>query len=82
MGALAQLTLFDSPLSQLPLQAVSKKKNKKIAASQLKALADDLEVIEHSLRIFYRNYFSQPARDRRLKREEKKKAALIAKYSK
>jgi hypothetical protein len=27
---------------------------------QRAALADDLEVIEHSLRIFYRNYFSQP----------------------
>jgi hypothetical protein len=44
-----------------------------IAASELKALADDLEVIEHSPRIFYRNYISQPARDRRVKREEKKR---------
>jgi hypothetical protein len=44
-----------------------------IAASELKALADDLEVIEHSLRIFYRNYISQPVRDRRVKREEKKR---------
>lgn len=63
-----QTTVFPSALFSTAASGRSKK-NERIAASELKALADHLEVIEHSLRIFYRNHFSQPARDRRLKRE-------------
>lgn len=51
-----QTTLFPSTVFSTAASG-SKKKNERIAASELKALADDLEVIEHSLRIFYRNYF-------------------------